>query len=335
MLSIRGLDVAYGQSQVLWGVDLEVRAGELVCLMGRNGVGKTTLLKTTIGLLPARGGRVTFDGADVTTWSPDRRARAGIGYVPQGREIFPHLSVEENLRMALLGCGRAASLDEPLALFPALKPLLARKGGVLSGGEQQMLAIGRALLTRPKLLMLDEPTEGIQPSIILEIEEALRRIKAELKLAVLLVEQYLDFAERLADKYVIMAKGAVVAAGATRDLRPEMVRQQSDAYSGGATMHLTPREQEKLLVFTAAEVARRRRGRGLKLNYPEALALITAEILEGIRDGRSVSDLMAAGLDILGRDDVMEGVPEMLEEVQVEGTFPDGTKLVTIHHPIR
>jgi urea transport system ATP-binding protein len=225
MLSINGLDVAYGQSQVLWGVDLEVRAGELVCLMGRNGVGKTTLLKTAIGLLPARGGRVTFDGSDITTWPPDRRARAGIGYVPQGREIFPHLSVEENLRMALLGCGRAASLDEPLALFPALKPLLARKGGVLSGGEQQMLAIGRALLTRPKLLMLDEPTEGIQPSIILEIEEALRRIKVELKLAVLLVEQYLDFAERLADKYVIMAKGAVVASGATRDLQPEMVRQ--------------------------------------------------------------------------------------------------------------
>ena len=225
MLSISALDVAYGQSQVLWGVDLEVRAGELVCLMGRNGVGKTTLLKTTIGLLPARGGRVTFDGSDITTWGPDRRARAGIGYVPQGREIFPHLSVEENLRMALLGCGRAASLDEALALFPALKPLLARKGGVLSGGEQQMLAIGRALLTKPKLLMLDEPTEGIQPSIILEIEEALRRIKTELKLAVLLVEQYLDFAERLADKYVIMAKGAVVASGATRDLRPEMVRQ--------------------------------------------------------------------------------------------------------------
>jgi len=168
---------------------------------------------------------VTFDGSDITTWGPDRRARAGIGYVPQGREIFPHLSVEENLRMALLGCGRAASLDEALALFPALKPLLSRKGGVLSGGEQQMLAIGRALLTKPKLLMLDEPTEGIQPSIILEIEEALRRIKTELKLAVLLVEQYLDFAERLADKYVIMAKGAVVASGATRDLRPEMVRQ--------------------------------------------------------------------------------------------------------------
>ena len=224
MLSISGLDVAYGESQVLWAVDLDVEAGELVCLMGRNGVGKTTLLKTAMGLLPARRGRVGFDGADVTGWSPDRRARAGIGYVPQGREVFPHLTVEENLRIALLGCGRATSLEEPLELFPALKRLLARKGGVLSGGEQQMLAIGRALLTKPKLLMLDEPTEGIQPSIILEIEEALRRIKRELGLAVLLVEQYLDFAERLADKYVIMAKGAVVASGATRDLKVEMVR---------------------------------------------------------------------------------------------------------------
>ncbi len=224
MLSVSRLDVAYGQSQVLWDVDLDVRAGELVCLMGRNGVGKTTLLKTAMGLLPARRGRVSFDGTEITGWSPDRRARAGIGYVPQGREIFPRLTVEENLRMAVLGTGRAAALDEPLELFPALAPLLGRQGGVLSGGEQQMLAIGRALLTKPKLLMLDEPTEGIQPSIILEIEEALRRIKRELGLAILLVEQYLDFAERLADKYVIMAKGAVVASGAARDLRVETVR---------------------------------------------------------------------------------------------------------------
>ena len=224
MLSVSRLDVAYGQSQVLWNVDLDVRAGELVCLMGRNGVGKTTLLKTAMGLLPARRGRVSFDGTEITGWSPDRRARAGIGYVPQGREIFPRLTVEENLRMALLGTGRATALDEPLELFPALAPLLRRQGGVLSGGEQQMLAIGRALLTKPKLLMLDEPTEGIQPSIILEIEEALRRIKRELGLAILLVEQYLDFAERLADKYVIMAKGAVVASGAARDLRVETVR---------------------------------------------------------------------------------------------------------------
>jgi urea transport system ATP-binding protein len=225
MLTVEGLDAAYGGSQVLWSVDLEVAAGRVVCLMGRNGVGKTTLLKTVMGIVPVRGGRVRFDGADVTHWSPDRRARAGMGYVPQGREIFPHLTVEENLRISLLGCGRATTLDEALELFPALRALLGRKGGVLSGGEQQMLAIGRALLTRPKLLMLDEPTEGIQPSIILEIEEAIRRIKTDLGLAVLLVEQYLDFAERLADSYVIMAKGAVVAAGETRSLRPEMVKQ--------------------------------------------------------------------------------------------------------------
>ena len=225
MLAVDRLDVAYGGSQVLWGVDLRVGAGDVVCLMGRNGVGKTTLLKTIMGLLPVRRGRVTFDGADITQWSADRRARAGIGYVPQGREIFPHLSVEENLRVAQLGCGRADGMDDVLELFPALRRLLARKGGVLSGGEQQMLAIGRALLTRPKLLILDEPTEGIQPSIILEIEDAIRQIRSDLGLAVLLVEQYLDFAERLADAYVIMAKGAVVAAGATRDLRPDQVKQ--------------------------------------------------------------------------------------------------------------
>jgi urea transport system ATP-binding protein len=225
MLAVERLDVAYGGSQVLWGVDLAVGAGQVVCLMGRNGVGKTTLLKAVMGLLPARGGTVTFDGADVTRWPADRRVRAGIGYVPQGREIFPHLSVEQNLRVAQLGCGRGRAMDDVLELFPALRRLLARKGGVLSGGEQQMVAIARALLTRPKLLILDEPTEGIQPSIILEIEDAIRRIKTELGLAVLLVEQYLDFAERLADAYVIMAKGAVVAAGATGDLKSEQVKQ--------------------------------------------------------------------------------------------------------------
>jgi len=224
MLAIEGLSAAYGESQVLWEVDLAVPAASVVCLMGRNGVGKTTLLRAVMGLLPARGGRVSLDGQDITGWSTDRRARAGIGYVPQGREIFPHLTVAENLRMSLLGCGRASTLDDALDLFPKLRTLLARKGGVLSGGEQQMLAIGRALLTRPKVLMLDEPTEGIQPSIILEIEDALRRIRTELGLAVLLVEQYLDFAERLADAYVIMAKGAVVASGPTRDLNPDTVK---------------------------------------------------------------------------------------------------------------
>jgi len=224
MLAIEGLSAAYGESQVLWEVDLAVPAASVVCLMGRNGVGKTTLLRAVMGLLPGRGGRVSLDGQDITGWSTDRRARAGIGYVPQGREIFPHLTVAENLRMSLLGCGRASTLDDALDLFPKLRTLLARKGGVLSGGEQQMLAIGRALLTRPKVLMLDEPTEGIQPSIILEIEDALRRIRTELGLAVLLVEQYLDFAERLADAYVIMAKGAVVASGPTRDLNPDTVK---------------------------------------------------------------------------------------------------------------
>ena len=224
MLSVEALDAGYGGSQILWGVDLSVPTGQVVCLMGRNGVGKTTLLKTIMGLLTARRGRVVVDGVDVTRWSPDRRARAGVGYVPQGREIFPHLTVEENLRMSLLGCGRAPDLEEALGLFPTLRRLLGRKGGVLSGGEQQMLAIGRALLTRPKLLMLDEPTEGIQPSIVLEIEEAIRRIRAEMGLAVLLVEQYLDFAERLADTYVIMAKGSVVASGATKDLQVEVVK---------------------------------------------------------------------------------------------------------------
>jgi urea transport system ATP-binding protein len=224
MLRVDSLSAAYGESQVLWNVSFDVPAGSVVCLMGRNGVGKTTLLRTVMGLLAARDGRVMLDEHDVTGWSTDRRARAGIGYVPQGREIFPHLTVAENLRMSLLGCGRTRALDDALDVFPKLRELMSRKGGVLSGGEQQMLAIGRALLTRPKVLMLDEPTEGIQPSIILEIEDALRRIKKELGLAVLLVEQYLDFAERLADAYVIMAKGAVVASGAVRDLNPETVK---------------------------------------------------------------------------------------------------------------
>jgi urea transport system ATP-binding protein len=224
VLAVERLAAGYGGSQILWNVDLTVPTGQVVCLMGRNGVGKTTVLKAIMGLLRARGGRIVLDGTDVTRWSPDRRARAGVGYVPQGREIFPHLTVEENLKMSLLGCGRARNLDDALALFPTLRKLLGRKGGVLSGGEQQMLAIGRALLTRPKLLMLDEPTEGIQPSIVEEIEEAIRRIRTEMGLAVLLVEQYLDFAERLADAYVIMAKGAVVAGGPITQLRLESVR---------------------------------------------------------------------------------------------------------------
>lgn len=229
MLEVRGLDVAYGESQVLWNVSLDVPAGTVVCLMGRNGVGKTTLLKSIMGLLPVRSGSVKFDGHDLGGRRPEERAARGIGYVPQGREIFPNLTVAENLRVGALGRRgngnhRDADLEEIFSLFPKLKTLLGRKGGVLSGGEQQQLAIGRVLLARPKLLLMDEPTEGIQPSVILQIEDAIERIKQR-GIAVLLVEQYLEFAWRLAGSYAIMRKGAIVAKGATADLRTDVVRQ--------------------------------------------------------------------------------------------------------------
>jgi urea transport system ATP-binding protein len=230
MLEVRGLNVAYGESQVLWDVSLDVPAGSVVCLMGRNGVGKTTLLKSIMGLLPVRSGRVTFDGTDLQGRRPEERAACGIGYVPQGREIFPGLTVHENLRMGLLGRGRAGGdghrdpLEPVLELFPKLEALLGRKGGVLSGGEQQQLAIARVLLARPKLLLMDEPTEGIQPSVIDQIEDAIERIKA-LGISVLLVEQYLEFAWRLASSYAIMRKGMIVSRGATRELQEDMVRQ--------------------------------------------------------------------------------------------------------------
>jgi urea transport system ATP-binding protein len=230
VLEVRGLNVAYGESQVLWDVSLDVPAGSVVCLMGRNGVGKTTLLKSIMGLLPVRSGRVTFDGADLGGRRPEERASCGIGYVPQGREIFPNLTVQENLRMGTLGRrldghrGDGDALEHVFELFPKLKTLLGRKGGVLSGGEQQQLAIARVLLARPKLLLMDEPTEGIQPSVILQIEEAIERIKAQ-GISVLLVEQYLEFAWRLAGAYAIMRKGTIVSRGTTKELREDMVRQ--------------------------------------------------------------------------------------------------------------
>ena len=232
MLEIGGLDVAYGESQVLWDVSLHVPAGGVMCLMGRNGVGKTTLLKSIMGLLPARSGSIVFDGADLGRLRPEERAARGIGYVPQGREIFPNLTVAENLRVGFLGRpksagnGRVAQADieQVFDLFPKLKQLLSRKGGVLSGGEQQQLAIARVLLARPKLLLMDEPTEGIQPNVILQIEDAIQRIK-ERGIAVLLVEQYLEFAWRLAGSYAIMRKGAIVASGSTSELRHDVVRQ--------------------------------------------------------------------------------------------------------------
>jgi urea transport system ATP-binding protein len=225
MLSIDSLDVAYGESLILRGVSLRVPPGRVVCLMGRNGVGKTTLLKTIMGLLTPRRGRVVFDGEDLTRTTPDHRARRGIGYVPQGREILPHLTVAENLQVGLLGAGggRRRVPEHVFDLFPKLRTLLGRKGGVLSGGEQQQLAIARVLVAEPKLLLLDEPTEGIQPSVILQIEEVIERIKKTV--AILLVEQYLEFAWRLADSYAIMQKGSIVSEGATEELRPELVRQ--------------------------------------------------------------------------------------------------------------
>ena len=232
MLEIRDLNVAYGESQVLWDVSLDVPQGGVVCLMGRNGVGKTTLLKTVMGLLPARSGQILFDGTDLGPLRPEERAACGIGYVPQGREIFPNLTVAENLRVGYLGRpasagnGRStqADVEQVFDLFPKLKDLLSRNGGVLSGGEQQQLAIARVLLARPKLLLMDEPTEGIQPNVILQIEDAIQRIR-ERGIAVLLVEQYLEFAWRLASSYAIMRKGAIVSRGSTSELRHDVVRQ--------------------------------------------------------------------------------------------------------------
>ena len=215
MFEIQGLNVSYGDSQVLWDVDFSVPAGQVVCLMGRNGVGKTTLLKSIMGLLRPRSGGMTFHGESITHLASDQRAKRGIGYVPQGRDIFPDMTVLENLRIGLIaqGQGNAPIPDDIYELFPVLRAMLDRKGGVLSGGQQQQLAIARALVMRPSLLLLDEPTEGIQPSVILEIEAVLQRLKTAGDMAILLVEQYLDFASRLADYVYVMDQGAIVLDG--------------------------------------------------------------------------------------------------------------------------
>jgi urea transport system ATP-binding protein len=215
MFEIRGLNVSYGDSQVLWDVDFSVPDGRVVCLMGRNGVGKTTLLKSIMGLLKPRSGTVTFQNECLTTLPSDQRAKRGIGYVPQGRDIFPDMTVLENLRIGLIaqGQGNAPIPDDIYELFPVLRTMLDRKGGVLSGGQQQQLAIARALITRPSLLLLDEPTEGIQPSVIVEIEAVLQRLKTSGSMAILLVEQYLDFASRLADYVYVMDQGTIVLEG--------------------------------------------------------------------------------------------------------------------------
>ncbi len=223
MLALEGVCAGYGQSRVLEAVGVTVGEGEAVTLLGRNGVGKTTLLRTLVGLHPAEQGIITFCGEDITDLPAYKRARKGIGYVPQGRGIFPHLTVEENLRTgfaSLIGRGKAQQEEIPgyiYELFPLLTRVAARKGGVLSGGEQQQLALARALVAQPKLLILDEPTEGIQPSIVQQIEEALREIRTRLKIAILLVEQYLDFAWSIADRFYVMRGGRMIDEGNPRE----------------------------------------------------------------------------------------------------------------------
>ncbi len=216
-LEVRDLDVAYGRPQVLFGVDLDVADRTLVCLMGRNGVGKTTLLNAVLGILPASGGTIRIDGQDVTGLAPHDRSRLGIGYVPQGHQVFPQLTVEENLLVVLERTrgGDRSGLDDALDVFPVVRSLLRRPAGLLSGGQAQQLAIARALVTRPQLLVLDEPTEGIQPSIIGEIEDAIAELHRSTGMAILLVEQYVEFALRLAESFAIMDGGRVVHVGDT------------------------------------------------------------------------------------------------------------------------
>lgn len=215
MLRVEALNQFYGESHTLWDAELSIPQGSCTCLMGRNGVGKTTLLKTLMGLLPARSGKMIFAEEDIAPKPAEYRARAGIGYVPQGREIFPQLSVEENLQ---IGLGARADRQREIParifeLFPVLKQMLRRRGGDLSGGQQQQLAIGRALAIDPKLLILDEPTEGIQPNIVAEIGDIIQHLNREEKLTVLIVEQKLPFARRIGEHFAIMDRGRTVATG--------------------------------------------------------------------------------------------------------------------------
>ncbi|NCR52991.1 MAG: urea ABC transporter ATP-binding subunit UrtE [Microcystis aeruginosa L211-07] len=227
MLHISDLNVYYGESHILRNVDLNINAGEMVCLIGRNGVGKTTLLKTLMGILKPRAGTINYEQQNLINKTSDQRARLGLGYVPQGRDIIPRLTVKENLILGLEALPtrrkNATIPEEIFDLFPVLKTMLSRMGGDLSGGQQQQLAIARALVGEPKLLILDEPTEGIQPSIILEIEAAVRRIVASKGIAVLLVEQHLHFV-RQADRYYAMQKGGIVASGFTSELSQEVIQ---------------------------------------------------------------------------------------------------------------
>lgn len=226
MLQIKNINQYYGQSHILWDLSLNLKEGTCGCLIGRNGVGKTTLLKCITGVLPVRDGVIEFNGKNINKLSTEARARSGIGFVPQGREIFPLLTVEENLKISL--GARSDKLktipNQIYDLFPVLKEMKSRRGGDLSGGQQQQLAIGRALVLDPKLLILDEPTEGIQPNIVRDIGEVIRMLNRELGLTVLLVEQKLPFARRVADDFFIMEKGSVVATGPIANLNDDLVQ---------------------------------------------------------------------------------------------------------------
>jgi len=230
MLHIDQIHQYYGGSHILRGVSLEAKAGEITVVLGRNGVGKTTLLKCLMGLVPTRSGQMVFQGADITRATPYERARAGIGYVPQGREIFGRLTVQENLLMGLATKKASTPIPSQLyELFPVLHQMLGRRGGDLSGGQQQQLAIARALAPSPRLLVLDEPTEGIQPNIIKDIGRVLKKLAREglngEPMAIVLVEQYYDFAEELADRYLVMERGEVMASGPGAEMADKGIRQ--------------------------------------------------------------------------------------------------------------
>lgn len=231
MLTVSNIHVFYGQSRILNNVSIDVPPGQVVCLMGRNGVGKTTLLKTIMGVLKPRTGKITYNGADITSAPSHKRAMAGIGYVPQGRGIFPHLTVYENLLMGLEALpnrslkANQTALDEVYDIFPILKQMGGRMAGTLSGGQQQQLAIGRVLMRRPSLLLLDEPTEGIQPNIVQEIEALIHTLRDRKTIAILLIEQFLDFALGIADTAYVMETGQIVTSGSVKDLGADIIRE--------------------------------------------------------------------------------------------------------------